>query len=175
MNYESWISYRYLMAKKDRFLSMINFVAVAGIAIGVMALIVVIGVMTGFDRDLRDKIIGTNAHVMVERETGVKNYPEVLAKLGKVKDIKALSPYIHGNVFLESNQRAMSLVLRGVDPAHEPKITKIDEYLASGKIETLTPDQVVVGSQLASYYGFRVGDEITVIAPASGVAGEGWR
>ena len=84
MNYESWISYRYLMAKKDLFLSMINFVAVAGIAIGVMALIVVIGVMTGFDRDLRDKIIGTNAHVMVERETGVKNYPEVLAKLGKV-------------------------------------------------------------------------------------------
>ena len=175
MNYESWISYRYLMAKKDRFLSMINFVAVAGIAIGVMALIVVIGVMAGFDHDLRDKIIGTNAHIMVERETGLKNYTEVLAKLGQVKDVKALSAYIHGNVFLESNQRAMSLVLRGVDPAHEAKITKIDEYLASGKIGDLKPEEVVVGSQLASYYGFRVGDDITIIAPASGVAGQGWR
>lgn len=175
MTYESWISYRYLMAKKDRFLSMINFVAVAGIAIGVMALIVVIGVMAGFDRDLRDKIIGTNAHIMVERETGLKNYSEVLVKMGQIKDVKALSPYIHGNVFLESDQRAMSLVLRGVDPAHESKITKINKYLASGKIEDLTVDQVVIGSQLASYYGFRVGDEITLIAPASGVAGQGWR
>lgn len=175
MTYESWISYRYLMAKKDRFLSMINFVAVAGIAIGVMALIVVIGVMAGFDRDLREKIIGTNAHIMVERETGLKNYTEVLAKLGQVKDIKALSAYIHGNVFLESDQRAMSLVLRGVDPGHEAKITKINEYLSSGKIEDIKPEEVVVGSQLASYYGFRIGDDITIIAPASGVSGQGWR
>ena len=175
MNYESWISYRYLMAKKDRFLSMINFVAVAGIAIGVMALIVVIGVMTGFDRDLRDKIIGTNAHIMVERETGLKNYNEVLAKLKQVQGVKALSPYIHGNVFLESNQRAMSLVLRGVDPSQEAKITKIDDYLSSGKIKDLKVDQAVIGSQLASYYGLRIGDDITIIAPASGVAGQGWR
>jgi lipoprotein-releasing system permease protein len=175
MKYESWISYRYLMAKKDRFLSMINFVAVAGIAIGVMALIVVIGVMTGFDRDLRDKIIGTNAHIMVERETGLKNYPEVLAKLRQVKGIKAQSPYIHGNVFLESNQRAMSLVLRGVEPSQEANITKINDYLSSGKINTLQPNEVVIGSQLAAYYGYRTGDEITIIAPASGVAGQGWR
>lgn len=175
MSYESWISYRYLMAKKDRFLSMINFVAVAGIAIGVMALIVVIGVMTGFDRDLRDKIIGTNAHIMVERETGLKNYTEIADKLKQIKGITYQSPYIHGNVFLESSQRAMSLILRGVDPAQESKITKINQYLSSGKIEALQPDQVVIGSQLASYYGFSVGDEITIIAPASGVTGQGWR
>ncbi|MBL8013916.1 MAG: ABC transporter permease [Candidatus Omnitrophica bacterium] len=163
------------MAKKDRFLSMINLVAVAGIAIGVMALIIVIGVMTGFDRDLRDKIIGTNAHVMVERETGLKSYPQIIEKLSRIKGITAISPYIHGNVFLESNQRATSLVLRGIDPLHEAKITKINEYLASGKIQELKPEEVVIGSQLANFYGFRVGDEITLIAPASGVAGEGWR
>lgn len=175
MSYETWISYRYLMAKKDRFLSMINLVAIAGIAIGVMALIIVIGVMTGFDRDLRDKIIGTNAHIMVERETGLRNYPQTVEKLSHIKGVTAISPYIHGNVFLESNQRAMSLVLRGIDPLHEANITKINQYLASGKIEDLKPEEVVIGSQLASFYGFRVGDEITLIAPASGVAGEGWR
>src|SRR6185295_1246019 len=109
MSDEAWISYRYLMAKKDRFLSIINFVAVAGIAIGVMALIIVIGVMTGFDRDLRDKIIGSNAHILVERETGLKNYNVVTEKISSIKGITASSPYIHGNVFLESNQRAMSL------------------------------------------------------------------
>ncbi len=175
MNYEPWISYRYLMAKKDRFLSMINFVAVAGIAIGVMALIIVIGVMTGFDRDLRDKIIGTNAHILIERETGLKNYSTVMGDLRSIKGIQAMSPYINGNVFLESNQRAMSLILRGVDPGREAKITKINDYLASGKIENIKANEVIIGSQLASYYGFRVGDEITVIAPASGIAGQGWR
>lgn len=175
MSYEPWISYRYLMAKKDRFLSMINFVAVAGIAIGVMALIIVIGVMTGFDRDLRDKIIGTNAHILVERETGLKDYNKVMGDLQSIKGIEGMSPYINGNVFLESNQRAMSLILRGVDPGREAKITKVNDYLASGKIENLKADEVIVGSQLASYYGFRTGDEITVIAPASGVAGQGWR
>jgi len=175
MSYEPWISYRYLMAKKDRFLSIINFVAVAGIAIGVMALIIVIGVMTGFDRDLRDKIIGSNAHILVERETGLKNYENIVAKLKPIPGITATAPYIHGNVFLESRQRAMSLILRGVDPAREANVTKIDQYLASGKIGNLKSDEVVIGSQLASYYGFSEGDEITLIAPASGVAGQGWR
>ena len=58
-------------------MSVINFVAIAGIAIGVMALIIVIGVMTGFDHDLREKIVGANAHIFVERETGVKNYMQL--------------------------------------------------------------------------------------------------
>ena len=175
MSYEAWISYRYLMAKKDRFLSIINLVAVAGIAIGVMALIIVIGVMTGFDRDLRDKIIGSNAHILIERETGLKNYEIVAAKLKPIVGIIAMAPYIHGNVFLESRQRAMSLILRGVDPSQEARVTKINQYMASGKIEDLKTDEVVIGSQLASYYGFSTGDEITLIAPASGVAGQGWR
>ena len=74
MNFEWWLTFRYLSAKKDKFLAVINFVATAGIAIGVMALIIVIGVMTGFDHDLREKIVGANAHIFVERETGVHNY-----------------------------------------------------------------------------------------------------
>ena len=71
MNYENWISYRYLTASKGRFLSFLHFVSVAGIAVGVMALIIVIGIMTGFGNNLRDKIIGTTPHVAVEKETGI--------------------------------------------------------------------------------------------------------
>ena len=81
MNFEWWLTLRYLTAKKDKFLSVINFVAIAGIAIGVMALIIVIGVMTGFDHDLREKIVGANAHIFVERETGVKNYMQLNERL----------------------------------------------------------------------------------------------
>ncbi len=175
MNFEFWIAFRYLRAKKDKFLSVINMVAVGGIAIGVMALIIVIGVMTGFDHDLREKIVGANAHVLVEKETGVKNYIQLQKQLQKMPGVKAATAYIHGNVFLESNQRAMSLILRGVEPGNEGAVTKIDQYLAHGKIADLKPDEVVIGSQLASYYGYNIGDKLTIIAPASGVAGAGWR
>ncbi len=175
MNFEFWIAFRYLRAKKDKFLSIINMVAIGGIAIGVMALIIVIGVMSGFDHDLREKIVGANAHVLIEKETGVKKYTQLQEQVGKTPGVVATTAFIHGNVFLENSQKAMSLILRGVDPDHEGSVTKIDSYLAQGKIADLKPDQVVIGSQLASYYGYEIGDTLTIIAPASGVSGTGWR
>jgi len=176
MNFETWLTFRYLRAKKDKFLTVINFVAVAGIAIGVMALIIVIGVMSGFDHDLREKIVGANAHVFVERETGVRNYMKLDEKLSQVPGVIAATPYIHGNVFLESGTRAMSLILRGVNPQTEGTVTRINDYLKDGvKVNNLTNEGVLIGSQLASYYGYQIGDSITLIAPASGVAGSSWR
>ncbi len=175
MNFEWWLTFRYLTAKKDKFLAVINFVAIAGIAIGVMALIIVIGVMTGFDHDLREKIVGANAHIFVERETGVKNYFQLNARLRSLPGVIASTPYIHGNVFLEQGTRAASLILRGVDPANEGGVTRINSYLSHGKVADLKNDGVLIGSQLASYYGYQVGDTITIISPASGIAGTGWR
>ena len=175
MNFEWWLTLRYLTAKKDKFLSVINFVAIAGIAIGVMALIIVIGVMTGFDHDLREKIVGSNAHVFVERETGIKNYAPLNERLKSMPGIIATTPYIHGNVFLESGTRAASLILRGVEPSSEGSVTRINNYLAQGKVADLKDDGVLIGSQLASYYGYQAGDTLTIISPASGIAGSGWR
>jgi len=175
MNFEWWLTLRYLTAKKDKFLAVINFVAIAGIAIGVMALIIVIAVMTGFDHDLREKIVGANAHIFVERETGVKNYMQLDAHLRALPGVMATTPYIHGNVFLEQGTRAASLILRGVEPSTEGEVTRIDSYLAQGKVSDLQDNGVLIGSQLASYYGYKVGDPLTIIAPASGVAGNGWR
>ncbi len=176
MNFEWWLTLRYLTAKKDKFLAVINFVAIAGIAIGVMALIIVIGVMTGFDHDLREKIVGANAHIFVERETGVKNYAPLNERLRALPGVIATTPYIHGNVFLEAGTRAASLILRGVDPASEGSVTRINSYLAGGaKVADLKDDGVLIGSQLASYYGYQIGDTVTIISPASGIAGSGWR
>jgi len=130
MNFEWWLTLRYLTAKKDKFLSVINFVAIAGIAIGVMALIIVIGVMTGFDHDLREKIVGANAHIFVERETGVKNYMQLNERLRSLPGVIASTPYIHGNVFLESGTKAASLILRGVEPSTEGGVTRINSSLS---------------------------------------------
>jgi lipoprotein-releasing system permease protein len=175
MNFEWWLTMRYLCAKKDKFLAVINFVAIAGIAIGVMALIIVIGVMTGFDHDLREKIVGANAHIFVERETGVKDYKKLNDRLKSIPGIIATTPYIHGNVFLESGTRAASLLLRGVEPSSEGGVTRINNYLSKGRVADLKDDGVLIGSQLASYYGYQVGDSLTIISPASGIAGSGWR
>lgn len=176
MKYESWLSYRYLIAKKDKFLALINIVSILGIAIGVAALMVVIGVMTGFDRDLKDKIIGSNAHMVIERETGVKNFEMVREKIKTVTGVEASSPYVHGNVFLETGSRAYGLLMRGIDPRTEGGVTKINTYLKNGfTVDQLKPGQIVIGKELARYYGYKVGDKIAILSPVSGVAGEGWR
>ncbi|MFA5059633.1 MAG: ABC transporter permease [Candidatus Omnitrophota bacterium] len=175
MQYENWISFRYLSAKKAGFLSAINLISIIGIAIGVMALIVVIGVMTGFDTDLRNKIIGTNAHIVIEKESGIRSFEAVREKIKDVPGITATTAYIHGSIFLESDGRAMGLGIRGVNPASEKNVTKISQYLVKGKIEDLTGDGVIVGSELADYFGFTLGDTITLIAPASGISGQSWR
>lgn len=176
MTYVLWLAFRYLVAKKDKFLALINWVSMLGIAIGVAALIVVIGVMTGFDRDLRDKIVGTNAHIIIERENGVKGFDALRDQVAGVKGVAGASIYVLGNVFLESGNRASGLVLRGIDPKNEGKVTKIDKYLQKGfKVKDLEVDQVIIGKELARYYGYKVGDEIALLSPVSGVAGEGWR
>ncbi|NTV28712.1 MAG: ABC transporter permease [Candidatus Omnitrophica bacterium] len=176
MNYEYWLSYRYLVAKKDKFLSLINLVSVVGIAIGVAALIVVIGVMTGFDRDLKDKIVGTNAQVVVEKETGVKDFEALRKTVADVPGVAAASPYVHGNVFLENRDHAYGVLIRGIDSKTEGRVTKIQSYLKGGfQLEDLGLNQVIIGRELARFYGYKVGDQITLLSPVSGVAGEGWR
>ncbi len=176
MKYESWISYRYLTAAKDRFLWIINLISIAGIAIGVMALIVVIGVMTGFDQELRDKIIGTNAHIVIEKETGIADYGAVQDTIKNLPGIQGTTPYIHGNVFLEADGRAMGLIVRGIDPATESTVTRVNEYWADGNLATdLKEDTILIGSQLASFWGYTKGDTLTVISPVAGTASKSWR
>lgn len=176
MHYETWLSYRYLIAKKDKFLALINWVSVAGIAIGVAALVVVIGVMSGFDRDLKNKIVGSNAHILLERETGVKSFELLRQQLKDIKGIEATSVYVHGNVFLETGSRAYNLLLRGIDPTTEGDVTQINTYLKDNyRIEDLKQSEVIIGKELARYYGYRVGDYINLLSPVSGVAGAGWK
>ena len=176
MNYENWISYRYLTASKGRFLSFLNLISVAGVAIGVMALIVVIGVMTGFGNNLREKIIGTNPHVMIEKETGVGGFNELRQRINAIEGVEDSSAYIQGNVFLESaGGQATGIFIRGIFPETETRVTKVDQYLVKGALKDLTGDGVLIGSELARYFGYRLGDTITVISPGSGVSGQGWR
>ncbi len=175
MRYENWISYRYLKASKGRFLTFLNFISIGGVAIGVAALIVVIGVMSGFGNNLREKIIGTTPHIMIEKETGIRNFDEVRRQIGSIQGVVASSPYVQGNVFLENSGQAMGLVIRGIYPETEKKVTKVNKYLLKGRLEGLTDEGIIIGKELARYFGYSLGDEVTLISPGSGIAGQGWK
>ena len=175
MNYENWISYRYMIASKGRFLTFLNVISIGGVAIGVAALIVVTGVMTGFGNNLREKIIGTTPHIMVETEGGVQDFASVQKKIDGLGGVKASSAYIQGNVFLENGSQVVGLVVRGIVPETEKQITRVDQYLVKGDFAALAADGVIVGSELARYFGYSLGDTVNIIAPGSGIAGAGWR
>jgi len=175
MTYEGWIAMRYLTAKKEPFLAVINFVAVAGVAIGVAALIVVIAVMTGFDNDLRDKIVGTNAHLVVEKEIGLNNFKTIQKELMGVNGVKATTPYVQGPLFVEYDGQSMGVIGRGIDPRTEGTVTKAKEYLKEGRLDALDANSIIIGKELSIYLGKHLGDTVTLIAPASGLSGGGWR
>lgn len=175
MHFENWISYRYLVASKGKFLSFLNVISIAGVAIGVMALIVVTGVMTGFGNNLREKIIGTTPHIMIEKERGIENFIQVAKELKTIPEVQAASAYIQGNVFLESSGQAVGVAMRGIDPQNEKGITQVDKYLVKGNMADLRTGSVIIGSEMARYFGYRIGDEIVVISPEAGIAGQGWR
>lgn len=168
MSVNLFISWRYLLTKrKEKFISLISVISVLGIAIGVMALIVVIAVMTGFDRDLRDKIVGNFAHITI---SGVRpmDYPEfesIASKLKNYPDVLAASPYVQGQVLIEEDRKFMALGLKGIEPDKDQHVTKIKDYVIKGSFQDLAAGTVIVGTELAQYLGLRVGSELKVYSP----------
>ncbi len=175
MNYENWISYRYMRASQGRFLRFLNCISIGGVAIGVASLIVVTGVMTGFGNNLREKIIGTTPHIMLEKEGGIRDFEAVRQEVNTIAGVQATSAYIQGNVFLENTGQATGLIARGIMPQTEKQITSVSKYLVEGNLADLDADSVIIGSELARYFGYTPGDTINIISPGSGIAGSDWR
>ncbi|MCK5580500.1 MAG: ABC transporter permease [Candidatus Omnitrophica bacterium] len=175
MNYENWISYRYLTARKEGFLAFLHVVSIVGVAIGVAALIVVTGIMTGFGNTLRDRIIGTTPHIKIEKEKGIQEFQKIEKEIASLKGVVGTSAYIQGNIFLEDSGHAVSQVIHGISPRAEDRVTEIKEYLVQGDITDLDGGGIIIGSELARYFGYMLGDEVTLIAPGSGISGHGWR
>ncbi|MBZ0166907.1 MAG: ABC transporter permease [Candidatus Omnitrophica bacterium] len=175
MNYENWISYRYLKAKQGGFLRFLHFISVAGVATGVMALIVVTSVMTGFGNNLREKIIGTSPHITVEKENGLQNYNELQDQLRTIPEVESASAYLQGNVYLESHGQSMALILRGDQIQSKAQITRMAQYLKKGDVYKLTNGKIFIGTELARFFGFDMGDQVMLICPGTGISGDGWR
>src|ERR1039457_2961060 len=180
MPFELMIGLRYLKAKrKSTFISIITFISTAGVALGVMALIIVLAVMTGFEEDLKEKILGTNAHVVVIRSgTPMDDYRQIMDKLKSMQGVTAATPFIYNQVMLSSGKNVSGVVLRGIDVASDRLVTRLNQSVVEGTIDTLDPKLsdgpdalpgLLIGKELAKHLNLFVGDKINVISPMGNI------
>src|SRR3972149_6245084 len=128
MKYEWFIGLRYLKAKrKQTFISIITIISIVGVAVGVMTLIVVLAVMSGFEKTLKEKILGTQAHLVVLKvgQEGVDDYEEVVKEVEGVKGVVSASPFIVSQVMLSFESNVFGVVLNGIDPDRVGKVTEL--------------------------------------------------
>src|SRR5580700_1608836 len=160
--FELFLCFRYLKPKRT-FVSVITLISLAGVTIGVWVLIVVIAVMSGFDRELREKLMGMHAHVTV---TGglIEHSSELLKTALETPHVKAATPFAMGLVLIEFDHRVATPYLKGIDPKREVTVSQIGQYIKEGGLD-LDGDKVVIGRELATQYGIFLGDKITVYSP----------
>jgi lipoprotein-releasing system permease protein len=174
MKYEWFIGLRYLKAKrKQAFISIITLISIAGVTVGVMALIVVLAVMSGFEQTLKEKILGTQAHLVVleASQGGMDRYEEVMKKVEEVKGVVSAAPFIVSQVMLSSESNVFGVVLKGIDPDRVGKVTELATNLKAGHLEDLKRDKegelpgIILGVELSKHLSVSLNDTIQVISP----------
>jgi lipoprotein-releasing system permease protein len=171
MSFEWFVSRRYLRAKrKQKFISLISVISILGVAVGVMALIVVLSVYTGFTEGLRDQIIGINSHILVQRYGYNINEPEKLAqKIQSVKGVVATTPYIFSQVLISSGHNSSGVVLRGIDPQTAGKVINIGKQMKTGKLTDLSNEDtlpgIIIGKEMARQLSIAKGGKVRLISP----------
>ncbi|MBN1526712.1 MAG: lipoprotein-releasing ABC transporter permease subunit [Candidatus Omnitrophica bacterium] len=166
MAWQLFVSSRYLTAKpKERFISLISAISILGVAVGVAALIVVIAVMSGFDNDLKDKIIGTNSHIVVEADYGMPPAEDMIADIIATPHVKDASFFLTGQALIRKEGNITGIIVKGIVPEREARVTGIAGYVKEGSLE-FGKDGIVVGSELARKLDIGVGDSISVVSPA---------
>jgi lipoprotein-releasing system permease protein len=160
-----FLALRYLKPKRT-FLSIITLISVAGVMLGVTVLILVISVMTGFDRELRQKVIDFDAHILVTSEDVLRDWRALKAKIDKIPGVVATAPYVQGPVIVEFQNRRLAPVIRGIDPEQEEKVIPLKKFIKFGKLD-LEGESTVLGIELARRLGVTVGDKVTIYSPGN--------
>lgn len=173
MNFELMVGLRYVRAKRRNrsgggFVSFISFVSMAGIALGVAALIVVLSVMNGFQRELRSRILGVASHAQIIAYNGDLSNWQAYAELAKQrKDVKAIAPFVQAQSMLSYEEGVRGAIVRGIDPVAENAVADFAHYMKVGKLTDLKQGEfdIILGGELARALGVNVGEKVTLIAP----------
>ena len=197
MPYEIFVGLRYLRAKRrNRTISLNTFVSIAGITLGVAALIGTVGIMTGFKEDIQAKILGTTAHIIVQDriKDGMADYNPTTERIQEVPEVIAATPFVLKQVLLTTPNGVQGIVIRGIDPQREGKVTELARNLGTGElsdlskpvkvtqppaddptgppVETEKPG-IILGKELAMRLGVFVGDMVNVVSPVGPISAMG--
>ena len=169
--YQIFIALRYLKSKKKyRGVSVTTAISISGVAVGVMALLVVLSVMSGFHQDLQKKILGANAHIIIRDYKGpMQDYQKVTEALRDEKEIVASAPFVLGQVMLSHGNRTHGVFLRGIRPETEAKTTEILSHIKNGDFTKLSEENkipgIIIGKELAAGLGVFINDTINIVSP----------
>ena len=172
MRFELFIALRYLLARrKQAFISLISLISTLGVTVGVMALVIALALMTGLQGELRDRILGSMAHVYVWKTGGIVDYQAEIEKLRGIEGVVGAGPAILGKALIVSDRAEAFISLKGVDPALERSVTDIGKAIQKGSVAALTAQSenelpgILIGRDLAQQLGADVGDEISLLTP----------
>ena len=175
--YELFIGLRYTRAKRrNHFISFISLVSMLGIALGITALITVMSVMNGFQKEVRTRILGVASHIQIEgADRGLDNWQEVMAQARLHPDVIGAAPYVAGQGLLSSGPYVRGVVIRGVQPELEDQVSDISKQVKAGEMRGLKPGAfgIVLGLELARMLHTSVGDRILLITPQGQVTPAG--
>jgi lipoprotein-releasing system permease protein len=181
--YELWIGWRYTRAgragRRNGFISFISGVSMLGIALGVAALIIVLSVMNGFQKEVRDRMLSVIAHVELLDATGAA-LPDWRATAKRARgslgaQVLGAAPFVTAQALVARGDDMRGVLIRGIDPAFEPQVTDVAAKLRGATLDRLQPGQwnIVLGIELARALGVRDGDAVTIVAPSGQVTPAG--
>ncbi len=174
MRFELFVALRHLLARRKQvFISLISLISIMGIALGVMALVVVIAVMSGFEKELKKKILGNTAHIMVMKYGGaIKNYESLTTTISKLSGVKEAAPFILSQAMLTRGRQVSGAGIRGIDQNHDPLRKKLEgmlvdgHYFSTGKENKNSSPEIILGSELAKNLGVKPGSNLRLVAPS---------
>ena len=174
--YELFTGLRYTRAKRrNHFISFISLTSMICIALGVATLIVVLSVMNGFEEEMRTRILGMISHATISSTDGVQDWQSLAALAAKNPKVAATAPYVEGQAMVRAGGTLAGVMLRGVDPAQEEKVSEVASYMKAGKLSDLVPGafNIIIGAELAEQFGVGVGDKIDVMIPLATITPAG--
>ena len=170
MPFELHIALRYLLAKRRQaFISVISLVSTLGVAVGVAAVIIALALMTGLQNELRDRLLGSQAHVYVWKRSGFDDYRPVVERLLAQPGVSGAAPAIFGKAIARTSRGEAFITLKGIDPSLEKQVTDLERAMRTGRLDALAagssdaPPGLVIGQDLANQISAYVGDDVSLI------------
>jgi len=163
MYYEFFIASRYLKTlRKEKFISLVGMASIAGVAIGVMALIVTLSVMSGFERELKEKILGFSNHIVINGLIKDVTIIDVFKKI-KHEQVVGIAPFVEGEAILSSKYSSCGVMIRGIKPTLEKDVSLLSKWITTGSFSMATGD-ALIGKEMAKRLGLKIGDAISLVS-----------